>query len=242
MYERKTFILGLTSAFNAEVMPPSMQTHLLKIIQQIIAMLNKLKEQEARSLQKAAKKEIKATENDDDDDDDDDDEDGDSDEDEEEGAYEDADEDDHMQEDEEEEAKHSEAEEDGATGGGGPADSTKKLKKKTTSAAYDEEEKGGNGGLGFVDNDEENEDGDLDDDDDDEEEEELDEAFDLNVTMDMLNAPFKKADEFGYFNSHFRSLYDRDMTYINNLVAQMNEVEKKFLQELMDTKRIKITN
>ena len=229
VYERKTFILGLTSAFNAEVMPPSMQTHLLKIIQQIIAMLNKLKEQEAKSMQKAAKKEIKASENDDEDDED---EEGDS---EDEDDYEDADEDDHMHEDEE--AKHSDPEEDGATGGGGPADSTKKS--KWTTEADDEEEKGGNGGLGFVDNDEE--DGDLDDDDDDEEEE-LDEAFDLNVTMDMLNATFKKADEFGYFNSHFRSLYDRDMNYINNLVAQMNEVEKKFLQEFMETKRIKITN
>jgi phosphopantothenoylcysteine synthetase/decarboxylase len=120
VYERKTFILGLTSAFNAEVMPPSMQTHLLKIIQQIIAMLNKLKEQEAKSLQKAAKKEIKASDNDDDDDDD---EDGDSDD---EDDFEDADEDDHMQEDEE--AKHSEPEEDGATGGGGPAESTKNSK------------------------------------------------------------------------------------------------------------------
>jgi hypothetical protein len=37
--------------------------------------------------------------------------------------------------------------------------------------------------------------------------------------MDMLNAPFKKTDEFGFFNTQFRSLYDRDMTYINNLVA-----------------------
>ena len=56
-------------------------------------------------------------------------------------------------------------------------------------------------------------------DDDDEDEEDLDEAFDLNVTMDMLNAPFKKTDEFGFFNTQFRSLYDRDMTYINNLVS-----------------------
>jgi hypothetical protein len=71
VYERKTFILGLTSAFNAEVMPPSMQTYLLKIIQQINAMLNKLKEQEAKSLQKAAKKEIKASDNDDDEEEDD---------------------------------------------------------------------------------------------------------------------------------------------------------------------------
>ena len=80
-----------------------------------------------------------------------------------------------------------------------------------------------------MDNDEEEEDKESDDNDDDEEEE-LDEALDLNVTMDMLNAPFKKTDEFGFFNTQFRALYDRDMTYINNLVAQMNETEKKFLQ------------
>jgi len=32
VYERKTYILGLTSTFTAEVMPTSMQTHLLKVI------------------------------------------------------------------------------------------------------------------------------------------------------------------------------------------------------------------
>jgi len=64
VYERKTYILGLTSAFNAEVMPASMQTHLLQIIKHVIAMLNKLKLQEAKALQKAAKKEIKADDSD----------------------------------------------------------------------------------------------------------------------------------------------------------------------------------
>lgn len=118
MYERKTYILGLTSAFNAEVMPAGMQTHLLGIIQQVIAMLKKLKAQEAKSLQRAAKKEIKADLSDEDEDEDDGDEDDGDD-------YEDDEEDDHMQEDEEE-AKHSDHdEEDGATGGGPPGDSKK---------------------------------------------------------------------------------------------------------------------
>lgn len=207
VYERKTYILGLTSAFNAEIMPPSMQTHLLKIIQQTISMLNKLKEQEAKALQKAAKKEIKADNSSEDEDDDDDDDD--------EGDYED---DDEMLEDEA--GVHSDAGEghEGATGGGGPGE-----KAKNVAAADDEEEEekggdAGNGGLGFVDNDEDIEGGSEEEGDEDEEEE-LDEAFDLNVTMDMLNAPFKKTDEFGFFNTQFRHLYDRDMAYINNLVA-----------------------
>ena len=139
-------------------------------------------------------------------------------------------------EEDDEEAKHSD-EEEGATGGGPPGSDERK-------DDSEEEEKGDKkksyGGLGFVDNDEdEDKDSEFADDD---EEEEVDEAFDLNVTMDMLNAPFKKTDEFGYFNTQFRALYDRDMTYINNLVAQMNEEEKKFLHELMETKRVKIAH
>ena len=52
----------------------------------------------------------------------------------------------------------------------------------------------------------------------DDEDEEVDEAFDLHVTMDMLTAPFKKTDEFDFFNEQFKSLHKRDSTYINNLV------------------------
>jgi phosphopantothenoylcysteine synthetase/decarboxylase len=99
VYERKTYILGLTSAFNAEIMPPSMQTHLLRIIQQIIAMLNKLKQQEAKALQKAAKKEIKADSSDEEEYEDDDEPDYEDD-----NSHEEDDDDDKMQEDEEEEA------------------------------------------------------------------------------------------------------------------------------------------
>jgi len=58
--------------------------------------------------------------------------------------------------------------------------------------------------------------------------------------MDMLNAPFKKTDEFNFFNNQFRSLHERDSTYINNLVQQMEEGDRKFLKELFETKRITI--
>lgn len=70
-FERKTYIIGLTSALNAEgPMPPPMQHYLLKIIQSVIGMLNKLREQEARALRKAAQKEIKDLEEEDEEDDD----------------------------------------------------------------------------------------------------------------------------------------------------------------------------
>lgn len=70
--------------------------------------------------------------------------------------------------------------------------------------------------MGFVDNDEESK-GELSSDNDDDDED-VDEAFDLHVTMDMLNAPFKKTDEFNFFNQQFSALHSRDSTYVNNLV------------------------
>jgi hypothetical protein len=70
-YERKTFIIGLTSALNADLMPPSMAPLIIKIIQSVIAMLHKLKEQESKALKKAGKKEIKVDDDEDDDDEDD---------------------------------------------------------------------------------------------------------------------------------------------------------------------------
>lgn len=58
--------------------------------------------------------------------------------------------------------------------------------------------------------------------------------------MDLLNAPFKKMDEFLAFNEALSTLYGRDPQYINNLIAQLPEEEKKFLKEHTETKRIKI--
>ncbi len=58
--------------------------------------------------------------------------------------------------------------------------------------------------------------------------------------MDMLNAPFKRADEFALFNQQMKTLYQRDPAYMNNLVAQLDEQEKKYLKKLLETKRINI--
>lgn len=66
--------------------------------------------------------------------------------------------------------------------------------------------------------------------------------FDLNVTMDLLNAPFKKADEFSIFNHVLRNLHAKDPAYINNLVSQLSEKDKKFLKEHFETKRITIAH
>lgn len=60
IFERKTFIIGLTSSLNASPMPQAMANHILQIMQAIIDMLNRLKSAEAKALVKAAKKEIKA--------------------------------------------------------------------------------------------------------------------------------------------------------------------------------------
>ena len=100
---------------------------------------------------------------------------------------------------------------------GGPGDS-------------DEEEKKAAGGLGFV----------SDDNDDDSDDDDMDDAIDLNVTMDLLQAPFKKADEVGIFSTQLKTLHGKDPTYINNLIAQLNESEKTFLKQLFETKRIEI--
>lgn len=64
--------------------------------------------------------------------------------------------------------------------------------------------------------------------------------FDLNVTMDLLNAPFKKVDEFIIFNEALSTLYRKDPQYINNLIAQLPDNDKKFLKEHTETKRVKI--
>lgn len=58
--------------------------------------------------------------------------------------------------------------------------------------------------------------------------------------MDLLNAPFKKADEFNIFNLVLRNLHARDATYVNNLIKSLDEKERQFLKEHIETKRIKI--
>ena len=62
-----------------------------------------------------------------------------------------------------------------------------------------------------------------------EEDDELDELFDLNVTMDMLNAPFKKHDEFEYFHKAFSTLYAKDPQYMSNLLQTLTPEEKRYL-------------
>lgn len=58
--------------------------------------------------------------------------------------------------------------------------------------------------------------------------------------MDLLNAPVKKQDEFSSFNQALRQLHNKDASYINNLVAQLSEEQKKFLREHIETRRITI--
>lgn len=51
--------------------------------------------------------------------------------------------------------------------------------------------------------------------------------------MDLIQSPFKKADEFEFFNKVLQTLHSKDAQYINNLVGQLTEEEKKYLQQHM---------
>lgn len=57
-YERKTLVIGLAQALSAERLPAAMSEHMLGIFKVIIETMNKLKDQEAKALRKAGKKEI----------------------------------------------------------------------------------------------------------------------------------------------------------------------------------------
>jgi hypothetical protein len=48
--------------------------------------------------------------------------------------------------------------------------------------------------------------------------------------MDMLQSPFKKTDEFAFFNRILSSLHSKNAQYINNLVGQLSEEDRKYLQ------------
>lgn len=76
-YERKTFILGLSNVLYAEQLPQVVVSNLLRLIQEIIKMLNSLKEAETKELKKISKKEIKRKDDSDEDDDDEDEDDDD---------------------------------------------------------------------------------------------------------------------------------------------------------------------
>jgi hypothetical protein len=231
-YERKTLVIGLSQVLVTPT--PSMEPHMLAIVQVAIQTLNKLTEQEAKALKKAGKKEIalsskKEQESDEDDEGDD--------------EFEDDDDDEDYEEDMEhegaatnltEDKKGAADEEDMGSAGSGGEDEQEEQDGGPDDNHNIEEAKGNGGGLGFV-YDDEDSDGDGDEDDSDNEN-----MFDLNVTMDLLNAPFKKADEFVIFNTQLRQLFARDATYTNNLVAQLKEHEKKFLSQLMETKRVEI--
>lgn len=207
-YERKTLVIGLSQALSADTLPPAMQEHMLGIFKVIIETMNKLKEQEAKALRKAGKKEITLNSRDEDE------RNGGSDDDDYEDDSEDGDEDDGEESDEED------MEHDGGPTVGGKEGGNKKDDEEFESAGSGQEDEqeeqdggpedglhaknGGEetkfgestnpGGLGFVSDEEEDDNNDDDPEDDD------DNAFDLNLTMDMLNAPFKRADEFDIFN------------------------------------------
>lgn len=61
-YERKIFILGLSNVLYAEQLPQVVVQNMLKLIQEIVKMLNLLKQAETKELKKTSNKEIKRKE------------------------------------------------------------------------------------------------------------------------------------------------------------------------------------
>lgn len=155
-----------------------MQSHLLKIIESIIKMLNLLKEQETKALKKASKKEIKANEDDGDDDDEDDDNDEDDDEDDDDMDDDMEDDDDDIAEDGHSADGRGHQSEEERKGIVGPGDSVhnneeeKRAKTKKGQETESDDEEGNGGGLGFAD---------------DGSDEEIDEAVRLNSMNDNGN-------------------------------------------------------
>lgn len=213
-YERKIFILGLSNVLYADQLPQVVVQNLLKLIQEIVKMLNILKQAETKELKQQSKKEIKRKDDSDEEDEDEDDEED----------YDDEDDDDEDEEDEEDEEN--------------TMKDTKPNAGEDAEITNDEEVKGGEGTKpkGENDTDDDNED----DDDEDDEEDEKDELYDLSITMDLLQTPMLKVDEFKSFQQVMDTLHKKDPVYINNILGQLTEQEKKILQEHMQTQRIKI--
>lgn len=158
-YERKTLIIGLTSALNAEQMPQAMAEHMLGIVQTIIRTLNRLKEQESKALKKQAKKEIKVNENEEDEEEDEEDEESEEEEEDEEveGSDFESDEgEDMMEHDNDHTQEETKGEEEGKLGTRNEEKKAIEDEKIKEKVAEMEEEDGE--GLGFVDSDEEEED------------------------------------------------------------------------------------
>ena len=58
--------------------------------------------------------------------------------------------------------------------------------------------------------------------------------------MDLLQAPFKKEDEFAIFSKALKYLHGQDPNYVNGILSALNENDKKALKEFIETKRIKL--
>jgi hypothetical protein len=87
------------------------------------------------------------------------------------------------------------------------------------------------GGLGFQSDDAQDDGKDSDDDDDEDDDsdddlldsdEEFDDVFDLKVTMDLINSPFNKVDEYSEFKKVVHSFYQKDQSYMISLQASFD--------------------
>lgn len=68
----------------------------------------------------------------------------------------------------------------------------------------------------------------------------MDEVFDLNVSLDMLNTPVKKEDEFKLFGSTIKQLHQRSPQDFGQIVSCFSDKDKEFCKELLQHQRIEL--
>ena len=61
------------------------------------------------------------------------------------------------------------------------------------------------------------------------------------MALDLLEAPFKRVDEFNVFQSALRYLHQKEPQFIAQVVTGLNENEQKFLKSHIETRRIQVS-
>jgi len=62
------------------------------------------------------------------------------------------------------------------------------------------------------------------------------------MTMDLLDSPVKKADEFQEFSEMVRILFSKDQDFMRGVVARLNDNQRVQLNNIMNSKRIAVTH
>jgi len=218
-YEQKCFIIGITHILTVNDAPESIRdpSTVSRLLQEILAMLDKVQKKEAKEAIKKATKQIHAEENSDSDDSD----------------YSDT-------SSEEEEETPTTHKENGKRSRGNSGAAEEMMDDEET-----KDDAGGLGFT--ADDAEakmhvENKKKDTDSDEMSDSEDEYDSQFELAVTVDQLKSPMTKIDEFAMFSQAVNTVANQRPAEIGQILALMTKDQNNQLKELLMTKRINLQN